>query len=141
MLCGVWQEKKKRLCRQCSSECVMHLGSSTMYMAVEKVGNALDSPKSTRGTLGHKACFLSPLCGQSMRRYAPKCLAPGHPLGFHHASSTETFYSRHLGSSLQIPQKTVPVCSTSLGPFLILTDLGSSCPWETCSHSSSLETE
>lgn len=109
--------------------------------AVEKVGNALDSPMPTRGILRHEACFLSSLCGQAMRSHAPKSLGPGHPSGFHHVSSIETFYSRHLVSSLQIPQKTASACPTSLRPFLTITALDSSCPWETCSDSASLEAE
>lgn len=146
MLLGVWQKKKRKkkkgwFCRQCTRECVTHLVSSIMYMAVEKVGNALDSPMPTRGILRHEACFLSSLCGQAMRSHAPKSLGPGHPSGFHHVSSIETFYSRHLVSSLQIPQKTASACPTSLRPFLTITALDSSCPWETCSDSASLEAE
>lgn len=97
----------------------MYLVSSITYIAVEKVWNAWYSPMPTRGTL--EAFFLSSLCDQAVRSHAPKSLAPGHPSGFQHASSTETLYSRHLVSSLQIPQETASACPTSLRPFLTIT--------------------
>lgn len=118
----------------------MYLVSSIMYMAVEKVGKAWHSLMSTSNTFRYEALPLNSLYGQHVKSHDPKSLIPAYPLGFHHASSTETLYSRYLISSLLILQNTAPAYSASLRPFLPILAPDSSCAQVTCSGSSSSET-
>lgn len=96
----------------------MHLVSSITYMSVGKFGNACYNPMPTRAAHIYKALTYSLFSiGQPVKSHAPRSLALGHSSSFYHASSPETFDSRHLVPALLIPQKIGPACLLPSSPF------------------------